>query len=60
MATSTFERRIELTDPESVRKLIDIMNAEPPVNPLSEHPYSEEDRRRGEDLLRKCLSRSKH
>lgn len=57
MATSTFDRKLEITSPESIQKLIDIMNSEPPVKPLSEHPFSEEDRRKGEELLKRYLSR---
>lgn len=59
MATSTFERKIELNDPESLRKLIDIMIAEAPAKPLSKHPFSGEERDRSERLLKQCLSRSK-
>ena len=46
MATSTFERKIELTNPESVQKLMEIIN-------------TESDRKRGEELLKRCLSHSK-
>lgn len=52
MATSTFERKIELTNPESVQKLMEIINTEPSKTPLSEHPFSESDRKRGEELLK--------
>lgn len=50
MATSTFDRKIEITDMDSLRKLVQVMNAEPP-KPISQHPFSENDRRRGEQLL---------
>ena len=59
MATSTFERKIELTNPESVQKLMEIINTEPSKTPLSEHPFSESYRKRGEELLKRCLSHSK-
>ena len=59
MATSTFERKIELTNPESVQKLMEIINTEPSKTPLLEHPFSESDRKRGEELLKRCLSHSK-
>lgn len=59
MATSTFDRKIEITDPEAVKKLYTIMMADVPDKPLSEHPYTEEDRERSVRLLRQCLSRSK-
>ena len=59
MATSTFDRKIEITDPESVKKLMYIMSEEAPGSPLSKHPYSETDRERGVRLLRQCLLRSR-
>ena len=59
MATSTFERKIEITEPESIKKLIAIMTKETPSKPLSKHPYSEADRERSERLLKQCLSRSR-
>ena len=57
MATSTFDRKLEITSPESIQKLIDVMNSEPPVKPLSEHPFSEEDRKWSDELLKQYLSR---
>ena len=44
MATSTFDRRIEITDSESVKKLLTIMAKEPPKDPISRHPYTEVER----------------
>lgn len=58
MAVSIFERKLELTDPESIRKLAQVMASDPPQKPLSEHPYSETDRERSRELLRQLLSRS--
>lgn len=58
MAVSIFERKLELTDPESIRKLAQVMALDPPQKPLSEHPYSEADRERSRELLRQLLSRS--
>lgn len=59
MATSTFERNLEVTDPEAVKKLIAIMESDEPTKSLSEHPYTQEERERSVLLLRQCLSRSK-
>ena len=59
MATSTFDRKIEITDPESVKKLMYIMSDDAPSAPLSERPYSEADRERGVRLLKQCVSRSR-
>lgn len=60
MATSTFDRKIEIQDVESLKKLIDVMNADAPQKPLSQHPFSDAERERSERLLKQCLSRSKH
>ena len=60
MATSTFERKIEISSPDALRRLAEIMTSEPPKEPLSEHPYGEAERERSEDLLEKWLSRSNH
>ena len=60
MAASTFERKLEITDIASLKKLIKIMESDKPEAPLSDHPYSDTERERSEDLLKQCLSRSKH
>ena len=60
MATSTFERKIEITSPDALKRLADITTSDPPQKPLSEHPYGTAERERSEDLLKKWLSRSKH
>ncbi len=59
MATSTFERKIEINDPESVKKLIAVMEKEVPSLPVSDHPYTQKERERSVSLLKKCLSRSR-
>jgi hypothetical protein len=60
MATNTFERKIELQDPESIKKLIQVMDQDAPKQPLSQHPYTAAERDRSEQLFRQCLSRSRH
>ncbi len=60
MATSTFYRPLEITDPEAVLKLLAIAETEPPSEPFCEHPYTDEDFKRGEELLLDCLARSRH
>ena len=57
MATNTFERKIELNTPESIKKLADIMRSEAPVKPLSKHPFTTAERDRSEKLLKQYLSR---
>lgn len=59
MATSTFDRKIEITNPESLRKLLEIMESDAPEMPVSNHPYNDAERKRGEDLLKQWLSHSR-
>lgn len=59
MATSTFERRIEISSPDSLEKLANILSDENKTKPISAAPYSKVDRDRGEQLLKRFLSRSK-
>ncbi len=59
MATNTFERKIEISDPESIKKLADVMAKKTSGRPLSEHPYTAAERERSDQLLRQCLSRSR-
>ena len=57
MATSTFDRKIELSTTESVKKLMEVMQEDAPVKPLSQHPFSSVERERSERLLKQFLSR---
>ena len=59
MATSTFERKIEINTPESLERLATILSDETQAKPLSVAPYTEEERDRSETLLSRLLSRSK-
>lgn len=58
MATSTFERKIVISDPESLKRLAKVMADKTPKKPISEHPFSSEERKRGEELLKRCPLRS--
>lgn len=58
MATSTFERKIEISGQNSARQLAHVL-ASKPEKPLSTHPYSAQERDRSEKLLRRCRLRSK-
>lgn len=58
MATSTFERKIVISNPESLQRLERVMADQTPKKPISEHPFSSEDRKRGEALLKRCQLRS--
>ena len=60
MATSTFERKIEITSPDALERLAEVMNSDSPKKPLSEHPYGTTERERSEDQLKQWLSHSKH
>lgn len=59
MATSTFDRKIELTDVESVKKLLKVMNEDVSKKPLSKHPYTDKEREQSEWLIKQLLSRSR-
>ena len=59
MATNTFDRKIEITDMESLKKLMKVMNTNSST-PISNHPFSDNDRKRGEQLLDHWLSHSNH
>lgn len=54
MATSTFERKIEIKSPEAIARLTRIMSDETPGNPISRRPFSQDERDRSEKLLRQC------
>lgn len=58
MATSTFERKIVISSPEALQRLEKVMADQTPKKPISEHPFSSEDRKRGEALLKRCQLRS--
>lgn len=58
MATNTFDRKILISDSESLERLARIMAYNTPKQPISEHPFSNEDRKRGEELLKRCPLRS--
>ena len=57
MATSTFERKIEISDPDALEKLVKVMAMDLPEKPLSERPYTSEEREQSDELLRRFLSR---
>lgn len=57
MATSTFDRRLEINTIESVKKLMEVIQEEAPVKPLSQHPFSLVEREKAESLLSEFLSR---
>ena len=58
MATSTFEKKITISKPEALQRLEKVMADNTPKKPISEHPFSDEDRKRGEALLKRCQLRS--
>lgn len=59
MATSTFERKIEITDAEAVKKLWMVVLEDTPKKSLSDRPYTAAERERSDKLLELCLSRSR-
>lgn len=58
MATSTFDRKITISNPASLKRLEESMNDNSPVHPISEHPFSIEERKYGEELLHHCKLRA--
>lgn len=60
MPTSTFDRNITLTNPASVKKFYRILNADAPKRHISQHPYSESERKKSEELLKLYLSCSEN
>ncbi len=58
MATSTFERKIEITNPDAIARLTRVMSDETPRNPIYRRPFSREERDRSEALLKQCPLRS--
>ena len=58
MSTNTCGRRIEIIDPYSAEKLMDILLDERSTRFISEYPYSVSERERGEQLFKQFLSRS--
>lgn len=58
MAASTFERRIVISNKEALQRLERIANEQTSKEPISKHPFSAEDRKRGEELLERCKLRS--
>lgn len=59
MATSTFDRKIEINSVDSLKKLLNVINSDAPHKPLSQHPFSDKDRDRSEQLLKQCLYHSR-
>lgn len=59
MATSTFERKIEIKTPESIRRLATILSNDTKARPISVAPFSKKDRDKVEMLLSRLATRSK-
>lgn len=59
MPTSTFEREIIITNINDLKKLVNIINSEVLANALSVQPYTENERKKSEELLKRCLSNSR-
>lgn len=59
MPTNTFDRPIVLSDPESVKKLLNIMESDAPKNSTPRHHITNEEQKRGEELFRRCVERSR-
>lgn len=58
MATSTFEREIEITNPDAVERLEKLMSDETPGYPVCRRPFAREEQEWAEAALRRCPLRS--
>lgn len=58
MAISTFVRKIVISGPEALKRLEKVMVDQTPKAPISGHPFSNEDRKRGIALLKWCQLRT--
>ena len=58
MATSSFERKIEVTDPKAIARLAKIMSDQTPAKPLTHGTFSQMEKKRCEKLLKQCPLRS--
>lgn len=59
MATSTFERKIEITDSEALIRLLKIMSDETPRKPITLASNFYEKHVKIEKILKQCPRRSK-
>lgn len=59
MATNTFERKIELRDYTSVKKLFNVITSND-TKPFAVQSFSDAQRKRSEELLNQSLLRSRH
>ncbi|WP_368191791.1 hypothetical protein [Blautia sp. 1033sp1_1033st1_G9_1033SCRN_220408] len=59
MPTSTFDRPIIVSDPESVKKILDIMESDAPESTTPRPHITDEEWERGEELFRKRAERSR-
>lgn len=58
MATSSFERKLEVTDPKAIARLAKIMSDQTPAKPITHSTSSRKERKRCEELLKQCPLRS--
>jgi len=59
MATSTFDKRMIVTNPKSRERLYKILASEKRDKPINKELFSPSERVRSEQILTRCLSRSK-
>lgn len=53
------DRLIVLSNPEEVKKLLNIMESDVPEDPTPRHRTTDEEQKRGEELFRRCVERSR-
>ncbi|KKM12978.1 hypothetical protein SY88_00750 [Clostridiales bacterium PH28_bin88] len=59
MATVSFDKNIVIKEPEAVEKLVEVLSSKD-VKPVNRELASVKAMARGEQILRRCLSRSKN
>ena len=60
MATFTFDRPIVIRDTESRKKLEEVLNSDKPARKLTKPVFSDEERKKSEDLLAQYYFHSVH
>jgi hypothetical protein len=59
MATASFDKNIVIREAEAVEKLVEVLSSDE-VKPINKELASAEAMARSEEILKCCLSRSKH
>lgn len=58
MSTSTFDRKLEITNDKDLDRLAKFLSRKPSCKEISKHPFNDKEIRRGEQLLDSLFSNS--